>query len=280
MSLDQFIPQIWSARLMQGLQKQLIYGQSGVVNKDYEGEIAEAGDRVHIHSIGDITISDYTRDATVLNYELLTDERRTLLIDQSKYFAFKVDDLDVAQQKPKVIDGASQRATYHMADVADKFLAAKYADAGLVLDDGAGAAVQWTAANVYQNIVAAKQKLDEANVPSDGRFMILPPWIISLALLDDKFIVEASKPSILNGQIASVAGFSILQSNNVPDTGTAPVVSHPIAGHSMALSFAEQIVKVEGIRLQDSFSDAVRGLHLYGAKVVEPDALLHVLAKK
>src|SRR5215217_6756638 len=103
MSLAQFIPSIWSARLMQGLQKQLIYGQSGVVNKDFEGEIREAGDRIHIHSIGDITVSNYTRDTTSVTYQLLTDERRTLLIDQSKYFAFKVDDLDVAQQQPKVI---------------------------------------------------------------------------------------------------------------------------------------------------------------------------------
>lgn len=280
MSLARFIPTVWSARLLANLEKALIYGQPGVVNRDYEGEISEYGDKVYVHGIGEITVSDYTRDTTTVNYELLDDSRVELAIDRSKYFAFKVDDLDKAQQKPKVIDAASQKATRTLGDVADQHLAGFYTAAGLTIDE-AGAAVQLTAENVYGFLVRAAVMLDEANVPNEGRYMVVPPWVSGLMLQNDKFITKAEpQGTVLNGQIARVAGFSILKSNNVPVTGTTTVVSHITAGHSSAISYAEQIAKTEGLRLQDSFSDAVRGLHLYGAKVMVPNALLHLVAKR
>lgn len=280
MSLNRFIPAVWSARILANLEKTLIYGQSPVVNRDYEGEIREYGDRVYIHGIGNITVSDYVRDSTTVSYQLLDDARTELLIDRSKYFAFRVDDLDQAQQKPKVIDAASGKATRTLGDVADQYLAGFYTAAGLTMDGGGGAAIQLTAQNVYSHVVQASVLLDEKNVPNEGRYLIVPPWVAGLMLQDDKFLMESSKPSVLNGQLARAAGFSILKSNNVPITGSAPQVWHIVAGHGMALSYAEQISKTEGLRLQNSFSDAVRGLHLYGAKVVQPDALLHLLARK
>lgn len=280
MSLSRFIPTVWSARLLANLEKALVYGQPGVVNRDHEGEIREYGDRVYVHGIGEITVSDYTRDVTTVNYELLDDARRELLIDQSKYFAFRVDDLDLAQQKPKVIDAASQKATRTLADVADRYLAGFYTDAALQLDDGAGAAVQITAENVYAQLVNASVTMDEANVPAEGRYMIVPPWVAGMMLQNDKFITKAETGAALNGKVAKVAGFEILKSNNVPRTGTTSLVDHVTAGHNMALSYAEQIAKTEGLRLQDSFSDAVRGLHLYGAEVLKPEAMLHMPVKK
>jgi hypothetical protein len=110
--------------------------------------------------------------------------------------------------------------------------------------------------------------------------MIVPPWVAGLMLQDEKFLLKADPKQALNGQMAQAAGFSILKSNNVPVTGTTTLVHHVTCGHGMALSYAEQISKTEGLRLQDSFSDAVRGLHLYGAKVLQPDALLHMPVKK
>lgn len=280
MSLARFIPTVWSARLLANLEKTLVYGQPGIVNRDYEGEISEYGDRVYVHGIGEISVSDYTRDTTTVTYELLDDSRVELVIDRSKYFAFRVDDLDKAQQKPKVIDAASQKATRTLGDVADQYLAGFYTSAGLTLDN-AGASIQLTADNVYGYLVQASVMMDEANVPAEGRYMVVPPWVAGLMLMNEKFITKAEpQGTVLNGQIARVAGFSILKSNNVPVTGTTTQVSHITAGHSSAISYAEQIAKTEGLRLQDSFSDAVRGLHLYGAKVMQPNALLHLLATK
>jgi len=282
-SLTNFIPSVWAARLLANLEKSLIYGQSPVVNKDYEGEIREYGDRVYVHGIGEISVSDYIRDTTTVNYELLDDARQELSIDRSKYFAFRVDDLDIAQQKPKVIDAASQKATRTLGDVADQYLASFYTNAGQTLDDGVttGAAKQLTnGQDVYSHVVQASVMLDEKNVPNEGRYMIVPPWVAGLMLQDEKFLLKADPKQALNGQIAQAAGFSILKSNNVPVTGTTTLVHHVTCGHGMALSYAEQISKTEGLRLQDSFSDAVRGLHLYGAKVLQPDALLHMPVKK
>lgn len=280
MSLTRFIPAVWAARLLANLEKTLIYGQPGVINRDYEGEIREYGDRVYVHGIGEIAIADYVRDTTTINYELLDDARKELLIDRSKYFAFRVDDLDTAQQKPKVIDAASQKATRTLADVADQYLASLYPKAGQTIDGGSGASVELTAANVYSFVVQAAVMLDEANVPTEGRYMIVPPWVAGLMLMDEKFLLKGDPALILNGQVAQAAGFTILKSNNVPVTGSAPRVWHITAGHALAISYAEQIAKVEGLRLQDSFSDGIRGLHLYGAEVLVPDGLLHMAARK
>jgi hypothetical protein len=98
-------------------------------------------------------------------------------------------------------------------------------------------------------------------------------------LLQNSTFVTAAQPSaVLNGSIGQIAGLNILVSNNVKTTGTSPVVSHMMAGHASALAYAEQIVNVEGLRLEGSFADAVRGLHLYGAKLLDPARLFDLQA--
>jgi P22 coat protein - gene protein 5 len=264
------IPQIWSARLLLALEKSLVYGQAGVVNRDFEGDIRQDGDRVHVHSFNDLTVASYSKNSTTISYELLTDARQTLLIDQSKYFAFRVDDVDAAQMRPKIVDAATDRAAYQLAETADAFIASRYS--GIT---NFTATSQATSANIYQKLVETKVELDERNVPAEGRFIIVPPWVAGLALQNTTFLA-ASLPSTLNGSIGQVAGLNVLVSNNVPTTGTSPVVSHCVAGHAMGWSYAEQVVNVEGLRLEGSFSDAIRGLHLYGSAVLMQDAL-HVL---
>jgi hypothetical protein len=114
---------------LQGLEKKLVFGQAGVINTDFEGEIRAFGDRVHVHSFADLTIGDYVKNTTTINYELLNDSRVTLVIDQSKYFAFRVDDVDQAQQFPKIIVAASDRASYQLVETADRYIAGLYTGA-------------------------------------------------------------------------------------------------------------------------------------------------------
>ena len=270
MAITNMISSVWSSRLLEGLEKSLVFGQTGVIGTEYEGEIRSEGDRVHIHSFNDLTVGTYVKNTTTITYELLTDSRQTLLIDQSKFFAFKVDDVDAAQMKPKVVNAATGRASYQLAETADRYLAGLYT--GIT---NFTAVSQATAANIYQKLVETKVKLDELNVPQDGRFIVVPPWVAGLALQNSTFLA-ASAESALNGAIGLVAGFNVLVSNNVPTTGSAPVVSHLVAGHYSGWAYAQQIADVEGIRLEGSFADGVRGLHLYGAKVIAPDRL-HVL---
>jgi N4-gp56 family major capsid protein len=274
MALNQFIPAIWSARILKKLEKNLVFGQPGVVNTDYQGEITAFGDRVHVHSFADLTIGDYVKNTTTIAYELLNDSRVTLVIDQSKYFAFRVDDVDQAQQHPKIIDAASARASYQLAETADRYLSGRYTEAaaGNII-----AASQFTAANVYTKFVELSVKMDEGNVPSEGRFAIVPPWVAGLLQQNSSFL-SAQPETVLNGAIGQVAGISILKSNNVVATGTSPVVHHIVAGVADAWSFAQQIASVEALRLEGSFADGVRGLHLYGGKVLIPELLYDVRA--
>ncbi len=278
MAVNQFIPKVWSARILQKLQSTLVYGQAQIVNTDYQGEISEHGDTVYIHGHSDVTVSPYIRNTTTLNYQLLNDERRSITIDQSDYFAVSVDDLDAAQTKPKLLDSVAQDAAYQLARVQDTYLSGLgAAGAQGLLEGAAGAARQITAANAYTTFVEASVMLDEKNIPEDGRYAVVPPWMAAELLKDDRYFLQAKGDAVLNGQIGTIAGISILKSNRVPLlTSTYSV----LIGHNMAISFASQINKVEGLRAVNSFADLLRGLTLYGGKVLYPEALIKLRATK
>jgi N4-gp56 family major capsid protein len=148
-------------------------------------------------------------------------------------------------------------------------------NAGNVLTPGAAA----TADAAYKIVLALKLKLDKSKVPAAGRFLVVSPEFYSLILQDTRFIYAnqyGSTQPIQNGEVGSILGFSVMVSLNLPQgtAGTLPAVSNfVVAGHSIATTYAEQINKVEAYRPQDSFGDAIKGLHLYGGKVVRPEAL-------
>jgi P22 coat protein - gene protein 5 len=272
------LPQIWSARILAKLEKNLIFAQRGVVNRDYEGDIRADGDRVHVHSFNDLTIGTYAKNSTTITYEQLTDTRVTLLIDQARYFAFQIDDIDAAQMRPELIDAASDRAAYQLAEVADSYVASLYSGASTSSPDNTIETSQFTASNVYGKFVDLAVLMDQVNLPAEQRFVIVPPWIKGLLLQNATFVTAAQPSAVLNGSIGQIAGLNILVSNNVKTTGTSPVVSHMMAGHPSALAYAEQIVNLEGLRLEGSLADAVRGLHLYGAKVLDGARLFDLQA--
>jgi hypothetical protein len=269
-AITNMISNVWSSRLLLGLEKSLIFGQPSVMTTEYEGEIRNQGDRVHLHSLQDLTIGTYVKNSTTISYEQLTDARVSLVIDTARYFAFRVDDVDAVQMVPKALDAATSRASYQLAETADRAIAAQYTNI-----TNFTATSQATSTNIYQKLVETKVELDELNVPQENRFIIVPPWVAGLALQNATFLA-ASTPSTLNGSIGMVAGFNVLVSNNTPTSGSAPVVSHLVAGHASGWAFAQQITNVEGLRLEGSFADGVRGLHLYGSKVIQPERL-HVL---
>src|SRR5215203_5277065 len=267
------LPSVWSARILGKLEKALAYAQPGVVRRDFEGEIRADGDRVHFHSFSDLTIGTYTKDSTTISYENLTDARVTLLIDQSKYFAFRVDDINAAQMRPKIIDAAADRAAYQLAQTADAYVASLYTGASASNPDNIIEVTQATAANVYSKFVGLAQRMDENNLPAEGRYAVIPPWILALLRQDNTFVTQAKPDVVLNGQVGQIAGITLLVSNNVPVTGTPTDDYHIMAGVETAIGYAEQIVNLEGLRLEGSFADGVRGLHLYGSKVLQPEML-------
>lgn len=278
-TVDNFIPEVWSARILSSLKKSLVYGQPGVVNRDYEGEIAQAGDTVRINSIGAVTVGSYTKNANIGDPETLTDAQRTLLIDQAKYFNFQVDDVDAAQTKGGIMDEAMSEAAYALRDVADAYIAGLYSgvDAGNVVGSTASPKAYTTSASEgYDDLTRLAVLLDKASVPTEGRWVIVPPGFHGLLQRDDRFVAsgaESADARLRNGMIGQAAGFTVLKSNNVPDPDGDTTSLKIVAGHRMAWSFAEQINSVEAYRPEKRFADAVKGLHLYGAKLVRPTAI-------
>lgn len=273
MAVTSFIPELWSARLMNALDKSHV--AANLVNRDYEGTIRQQGDTVHINSIGAVTVNDYTRNTDIDDPEELTTSDQTLVIDQAKYFNFQIDDVDAAQAAGDIMDAAMSRAAYALNDTSDAFLLGVItagADSGNII--GSSTAETLTADNVYQQIVALRTKLDKANVPNTGRYIVVPPEVYALLLLDDRFVKASdggtANATLLNGEVGRVAGFTVYMSNNVPfstDTWSIPAsVPH-------STTFAEQIVSTEAYRMEKRFADAVKGLHVYGAKVTDGKAV-------
>lgn len=278
MAVDTFIPEVWAASLKVALTEQLVTAQPGVINHDYEGEIESFGDTVHIGTLADPTISTYTKNVTSIDPQTLTTTDETLVIDQSKMFAFEVDDVDQRQVRNAgdLLTKAAFRSARGLAKVLDTHLLTKMTtDAASILTAQDVA----TADAAFLLLRRLRMSLNKANVPTDGRFVLISPEFEALILGDNRFIDASrygSSAPILNGEIGRAIGFRVLTSNNLPagTAGTAPEVSNfVIAGHPMATTLAEQINKVEAYRPQDSFGDAIKGLHLYGSRVVRPEAL-------
>ncbi len=284
MALDNFIPEVWSNRLLLSLKRRLVYGQPGVVNRDYEGDIQEAGDTVRITSIGPVTVNNYTKNSDILPPQELEDAQAILQITQQKYFNFQIDDIDDAQGRPDVMDAAMSEAAYALSLVADAYIASKYTEASaanLLGSDGTPETPEGSDGTAYASLVELSVLLTEANVDAEGRWIIVPPWFLGELSLDDRFVMGATAQStsnLMNGVQGRIAGFNVLVSNSVPNTsGTLYKI---MAGVPGAITFAEQIRKIEAYRPERRFADALKGLHLYGAKVIRPEMLAVMTANR
>lgn len=271
MAIANFIPEIWSSSLLVNLRNQLVFGQLGVINRNYEGDIAVAGDTVHITNFVDPSTRPYTRNNTI-TYDVLTDDTRSLIIDQSRYFAFSVDDLDRRQALPGFVGETTLGASYNLAADADAYIAGLM-ETDVAVGNALGAVTVSEAGDAYDLLVELRTRLVRSNTPATGRWVVVPPELYAKLLLDDRFIradASGTTAGLRNGQVGRAAGFDVIESNVSPeDSGVFTV----IAGHGMATTYAEQIADTESLRLQDTFGDGVRGLHLYGAKVVRPALL-------
>lgn len=272
MAVTGFIPKLWSARLLNALDKSHVF--ANVVNRDYEGEIKKMGDTVHINTIGAVTIGTYTQNTDFSSGpETLATTDQTLTIDQAKYFNFQVDDIDAAQAAGDIMDKAMTRAAYGLADASDKYIAGILAGAADASNLVSSSAVALTSSNVYENVVKMRTILDKANVPTAGRWLVIPPEMYALILLDDRFVKtggEMAEGILRTGLVAQAAGFDIYLSNNCVSASVSDKVTYTITGGvDSAATYAEQIVSTEAYRPEKRFADAVKGLHVYGAKVVD-----------
>ena len=278
MGLENFNPTIWSAKLLVRLRKAHVF--AGLVNTDHEGEIRNMGDSVKINEIGTVTINDYTK-YNAISWQQLNSAQKTLVIDQAKSFSFTIDDIDTAQQNPKVMNAAMGEAAYGVSDVIDQFIASFYSQAGITNTTYMGSSaspISVSSGNVILTLSYASRYMTEANVPEANRIMAIPPWVHQKLLLAEVGGISATAVpkvfddgAITRGYIGDALGFRLVVSNNVQNSATA--VSAVMALNRSAISYAGQISKIQAVNREDYFDQGVKGLYVYGAKVVRPNAL-------
>jgi hypothetical protein len=209
--------------------------------------------------------------------DAITDATRALSIDQADYFAFDVDDVNRRQGLPGWVESVTSRSSYLLAKDTDSFLASTmYTALNQTAYDLGSITVDISDADAYSKVlVPLWTALTEGDVPPDGRWAVVDPDFYGVLLNDNRFIDASASAdggnALRNGFVGRAAGFDIFISNQTPDP-TANI-SAVIAGHPMGTTFAEQINSVEAQRRELRFGDMVKGLHLYGAKVVHPEAM-------
>ena len=289
-----FIPEIWSGKLQVKFYKSTVLAE--ITNNDWESEIKNMGDTVHIRSIPTITINNYQKGQTLTN-QVPTSTPIDLLIDKGKYFAVVVDDVDEVQADVKLMDIFSNDASEQMKiaidnDVlnnvaADAAAANKGTTAGAISGDidlgETGAPIHITVNNVLEKILEVGLVLDEQNVPEDGRWMVIPPWIAPLLKNSDlkqAYLTGDDTSPLRNGKIGMIDRFTLYTTNNLDVVADTVDAWHVLAGTRDAISFASQITNVESLRSTSTFGNIVRGLNVYGYSVVKPEALVDLYVSK
>jgi hypothetical protein len=264
-----FIPEVFSKLLQAKFYKQSVL--PAISNTDYEGEISGQGDKVVIRTVPAVTINDYA--GTVSNQELTT-AKVEMLIDKAKYYSFKVDDVLAAQADVNMLEAASSDAAEGMRVAVETDVMSSVVTGATTISSQ----TTITASNVLGEILELSTALDELNIPEEGRFIVLPPSMISLlkqSELRQAYLTGDAESPLRNGRVGMVDRFTVYQSNMLytPAAGDDATYTHVLAGHPKAISFASQFTNTETIRLESTFGDAVRGLKVYGSKVVVPDCL-------
>lgn len=262
-----FIPKLWSSRLLQHFDNSLV--ALNLVTREYEGQISAFGDTVYINQLGDVTIKQYT-GADIDGPEDLNSVQQTLTIDKGRYFNFQVKDVAKAQANVNLIDAATLRAAYQMANEIDKEVLTAMADGAKTKVGTQAAPVEVTPENAYDLLVDLAVKMNEGNIPLGNRKVVLPPWFLGMLSKDTRFTsqVEVLQSGVVEG--GNIAGLQLVQSNNLK--GTAAYTSI-VAGIPEATAFANQVVETEAYRPEANFSDAVKGLQVYGSSVIRPEGL-------
>lgn len=267
MALSYFIPKVWSETLYRELEKEYI----GVKNcsRDFEGDIKSIGDTVKIIGINPISVFDYEKNTDMTAPEELSDSERSLVIDRAKGFNFLIDDIDKAQSTPKLMQEAMSIAASALSDEADKYIYSLYSS---VSAENTVKATSLKSDGVIDLLLGVRQSLLENNVSGNEEIILEVSPAVAAKIIKAKIVNGTSNESELDkGCIGTFLGFRVYVSNNIAKSGDAYKC---FARTKRAIAFAEQINEVEAYRPEKRFADAVKGLHLYGAKIVYPKELM------
>lgn len=270
-----FIPEIWSKKLNQMLEKNCVMMQC--VNKNWEGEISQQGDTVKIITPADVTVSTITSDD--ITYTSLAPKSQDLVIDQKKFFAFKIDDVAKVQSNMDIMEAHLVNAKKAIEEVQDSYLLAMHTDVTESNTVGSESSpITLDKSTIYEHFVKLSLALKNSDAVHTGvrPWVVINPNIESYLLQSPEFIkaYNVADETLRDGAIGRIAGMDVLVSTNLTDIDNKYYV---LAGTNDAITFASQLAKIESLRDKDSFSDLVRGLYLYGAKTVQPKALAKMI---
>lgn len=286
MSVKTFIPELWAASLETPYRHSLVYANENIADTRFQPMLRNTGDTVVINTIGAAKIKTHDRTKD-LEYDDVETTAVKLVMDQEKYYGFRVNDVDTVQAAGGFKSDATAEHGNAMAAEVDQAIAATLAkDAGKKLgntavfdgadfytpDDG-----QTTAWDILRSIAS---QLDTVSAPTSSRWVVVGPKFGS-ALLADRRVTNAAVAGTdrvaRNGLLSDLPqlGLSIYQSNHAPVTAGRETI---IGGVRGALAFATQLQEIEALRDPDRFGDLVRGLQVFGAKVIRPSGLVTVEA--
>jgi len=277
---------IWSGKLLVKFYEATVLGE--IANTEYEGEIANQGDKVIIRTTPTITIRDYSKGGN-LQTERPEPDTKELTIDKGKYWQFVADDVDKFQSDYSYIDDWTRDASEQLKITIDtQVLGSIYADAatgnygltaGVVSSaynlGTSGSPYTLDKTNILDYIVNLGSVLDEQNVPESDRWLILPVWacgMIKQSDLKDASLSGDATSIIRNGRIGMIDRFMIYRSNLLNVSGSNTDI---IAGHKSGLTFASQMLNSETLRAESTFGTLVRGLQVYGFAVIKGESIVH-----
>ncbi len=266
MAITNFIPTIWSESLYEELGKN--YVAVKLCSREFEGDIKRQGDRVRIAGLGPVTVFNYTKNTNMPTPEVLSDNSRTLVIDQAKGFNFFVDSIDDVQASPKFIQTAMKKAADALSDEADKFIYSMTDNMVPVIE-----AADATSANILGYLSEVRKKLMENNVPNSASISLeVSPAVEQMLVMSNVLTDTNNSGTLSRGYIGKILGFDIYVTNNIVLKGGK---YRCLARTNRAIAFAEQINSIKPYEPELRNGTAVKGLHLYGARIVYPKEMVY-----
>ncbi|CRH67271.1 P22 coat protein-gene protein 5 [Chlamydia trachomatis] len=276
MSIKNFIPEIWSASILENFHNQAVL--TDLTNRDYEGEV-KSGSKIHIPGIVDVEVKDY-KTGVVENPkgggklprttapDELSDTGIDLVIDQEKSFDFLVDDIDRVQSDQS-FDAYTDSASRGLVEDAEEFLTAMLSTGGTKVS-GATAPTDW--ASAYGVVLKVRGELTKAKVPQANRVLLINASFEQYLLSDGSKLTTFDKSNSSDGlreaTIGRLLGFDVVTSPWMDDSKPTA-----IGLHTRSVAFVSQVEKIESLRAEHKFADRIRGLHVYGGKILRPTAV-------
>ena len=270
MAIDTFIPTVWSEHLLNALDRK--YVAVANCNREYEGDIREKGNTVKICGLNPIMVSNYTKNSNMTAPQALSDTYMELKIDQAKYFNFQIDDIDRAQTQPKLMDLALKNAANALANTADSYVLGLITKADTQIECG-----QLSADTILDKILSARTKiLSNSDCSIEDIVLEVSPEVAECIFKAKLTSQDCNTELMENGCIGNIFGCKVFVTKNIHRFQVDDYNSTQscVMRTKRAIAYAEQLSEVDAYRPELRFADAVKGLHLYGAKIVYQNEIL------